>query len=100
VGIPVSPSVRLRTTPESVADRGVFSVLSLREGEVVARIRAASDADAADADEGGSLGAAESPSATYPLPSRCVLHHRLWPVTVCLICSKIEFVSAGRGTNE
>ena len=71
VGIPVSPSVRLRTTPESVADRGVFSVLSLREGEVVARIRAASDAADADADEGGSLGAAESPSATYPLPSRC-----------------------------
>ena len=99
VGIPVSPSVRLRTTPESVAGRGVFSVLPLREGEVVARLRAASDAAAA-ADEGGSLGAAESPSATYPLPSRCVLHHRLWPVTVCLICSKIEFVSAGRGTNE
>ena len=38
VGIPVSPSVRLRTTPESVAGRGVFSVLPLREGEVVARI--------------------------------------------------------------
>ena len=92
VGIPVSPSVRLRTTPESVADRGVFSVLPLREGEVVARLRAASDAAAA-ADEGGSLGAAESPSATYPLPSRCSISNRLWPETVRFDLLKLRFVS-------
>ena len=95
VGIPVSPSVRLRTTPESVAGRGVFSVLPLREGEVVARIRAASDAAAA-ADEGGSLGAAESPSATYPLPSRCSISNRLWPETVRFDLLKLRFVSENR----
>ena len=56
----------------------------------------ATEKDAA-ADEGGSLGAAESPSATYPLPSRFSISNRLWPelfdsIYGWQVCFKIETV--------
>ena len=42
------------------------------------------------------MGAAESPSATYPLPSRCSISNRLWPETVRFDLLKLRFVSENR----
>lgn len=41
VGIPVSPSVQLVTTPRSVAGRGVFAIEPIEKGEVIAAIPSA-----------------------------------------------------------
>jgi len=41
VGIPVSPSVQLATTPRSVAGRGVFAIEPLERGEIIAAIPSA-----------------------------------------------------------